>query len=135
MPTIAPCIQRDASGHPFLAGFECSACGEVLLEMRRCCPRCAVAGSLVPKTLQHTGKVFSFTIVHRSFPGIKTPFVSAVIAIDGGGYLKGNLVGIEPIASNITPYMPIAIAIEPVPAAGAPDGQALGYVFRPLHAA
>jgi uncharacterized OB-fold protein len=41
--------------------------------------------------LGRTGKLYNYTIVHRSRPGVKTPFVSAVVELDGGGVLKGTL--------------------------------------------
>jgi len=30
-------------------------------------------------------------VVHRSRPGVVTPFVSAIVELDGGGVLKGTL--------------------------------------------
>lgn len=130
--TLAACIEQNASGGYSLTGFACPACGETLLERKRACPRCAAIDTLQAVTLQRTGKVFSYTIVHRSFPGIATPFISAVVAIDGGGFLKGNLVGIEPRPALITPELPVAIEIEEIPSPAHPDQRLVRYVFRPL---
>ena len=38
-----------------------------------------VAASLDLAALAETGKLYDFTVVHRSFPGVKTPFVDAIV--------------------------------------------------------
>ena len=42
------------------------------------------------KKLADTGKVRSFTIVHRAVPGVPTPYVSALVDLDGGGIGEGQ---------------------------------------------
>jgi len=39
--------------------------------------------------------------VHRSYPGIKVPFISAIVDLDGGGTVKGNLLDVEPDPSRL----------------------------------
>lgn len=34
----------------------------------------------------------SYTVVHRAAPGVPAPFTSAVVALDGGGVIKANVV-------------------------------------------
>ena len=46
--------------------------------------------------LEETGVLHSFSVVYRSFPGIDVPYVSAIVDLDGGGTVKGNLINIEP---------------------------------------
>jgi uncharacterized OB-fold protein len=48
------------------------------------------------KHLGSTGKVRSFTIVHRAVPGVPTPYVSAIVDLDGGGVVKTNLLKSAP---------------------------------------
>ena len=48
------------------------------------------------RKLATTGKVRSFTIVHRAVPGVPTPYVSALVDLDGGGVVKANLLNVDP---------------------------------------
>ena len=82
----APFIRLDADERPYLEGVRCGACREVLaIEPRRACPRCAAIGKLEPVRLAERGRLYAYTVVHRSFPGVKVPFVAAVVDLEGGG--------------------------------------------------
>jgi uncharacterized OB-fold protein len=124
-------VRIGPDGRPSLWGCKCSHCGEVLLESRRACPRCATVGSLVPVPLASRGRVFSYTIVYRSFAEIPTPFISAVVALEGGGFIKGNLIGIEPDAASIPFDLPVRVEFEQLSAPGNPARQILRHVFVP----
>ena len=45
--------------------------------------------------LPETGKLYSYSIVHRSFPGIEVPYVSAIVDLDDGTAIKGNLINLS----------------------------------------
>ena len=51
--------------------------------------------------LSDNGKLHSYTIVYRSFPGIDVPYVSAIVDLEGGGTIKGNLINIDPNPDKI----------------------------------
>ena len=51
--------------------------------------------------LSETGVLHSYAIVFRSFPGIDVPYISAIVDLDGGGTIKGNLINIDPDPDNI----------------------------------
>jgi uncharacterized OB-fold protein len=68
------------------------ACAAVLLGTPPACARCGAGAGLEPVRLAETGVLHTFTIVHRSFPGVATPFIAAVVDLDGGGSLKGTLI-------------------------------------------
>ena len=53
--------------------------------------------------LNNTGKLYSYSIVFRSFPGIEVPYISAIVDLDGGGTVKGNLIDCEPDPDKTTP--------------------------------
>ncbi len=129
---LAACIQLGADGQPFLQGFQCSACSEVFVDHRRGCPRCATVNSLHPMRLADTGTLFSFTIVHRSFPHIKTPFISVVVQLAGGGYIKGNLEGVDPVPEAVRFNMPVRVQFDRLPAPPSGQSDLLRYVFVPL---
>jgi len=73
------------------------------------CSKCATRDSMETIRLGETGTLYSYAIVHRSFPGIEVPFVSAVVDLDDGGTLKGNLVDIEADPGQIEFGMPVKV--------------------------
>ena len=84
--------------------------------------------------LSNTGRLYAYSIVHRSFPGIDVPYVSAIVDVDGGGTLKGNLIDVEPDPGAIEFDMPVEIVFGD--ALGRTDGEGNSYVaffFRPVN--
>ena len=122
-------LRRRGGGDPFLEGMRCGACGEVVVGDFAACPACGARERLKPLPLDHRGKVLSFTIVHRSFPGVQTPFVSAVVALDGGGVLKGNLVGVDPTPDAVRVGQSIDVRICEAPRRDAQGRRYLAYEF------
>ena len=128
---LGPFIKSADNGSPFLQGYRCTACRAVVLDHRRGCPQCARIGTLEICRLSETGTVFSFTIVHRSFPGIKVPFISAVVALEGGGFIKGNLEEVSPVPEAVPPNMSVEVKFEQRPSPAQPAITVLRYVFVP----
>jgi uncharacterized OB-fold protein len=122
-------LRRPKGGDPFLEGMECEACHEVLVGDFAACPACGARGQLKPRQLGVQGRLLSFTIVHRSFPGVPTPFVSAVVALDGGGILKGNLVGVDPTPDGVRVGQAIGVRICEAPRPDAQGRRYLAYEF------
>ena len=88
------------------------------------CRQCGGRESLVPFRAAQTGKIFSWTVVHRSYPGIAVPFVSAIVDLDGGLTLKGTLRDIDP--DTVRAAMPVRLVFDN--AGGACDNQGALYV-------
>ena len=80
---------------PYLQGLKCQKCNAVFIDERKHCAKCGARDALEPYRLADTGTVYAYTIVERSYPGIPVPFVSAIVDLDGGGTVKGNLNGID----------------------------------------
>ena len=59
-----------------------------------------------------------YSIVHRSFPGVEVPYVSAIVDLEGGGTVKGNLIDVEPDPAKIKFGMPVEVVYEIAPAQG-----------------
>lgn len=118
-------------GEPYLAGSKCSKCGEVAVGSRETCGKCGARTGVEAVKLGSTGKLYNFTIVHRNFPGVPVPFISAIVDIDGGGTLKGNLLGVEPVPEKIKFDMPVNIVIKPVPQKDKDGNSYLAYFFEP----
>jgi uncharacterized OB-fold protein len=57
--------------------------------------------------LGERGRLYSYTIVYRSYPGIRVPFISAIVDLEGGGTVKGNLLELEPDPARLNFDMPV----------------------------
>ncbi len=81
--------------NPHLEGLKCS-CGAIFLDPKRvACSKCGASGSLKPVPLSNKGKVYVFSVVHQSFPGIKTPYVTAIVDLPEGVSVRSNLIGVS----------------------------------------
>lgn len=108
LPAV-PFLKVSPGGEPFLEGLACGACAAIFLGPRMACSKCGARDRLAPKRLANTGTLYTFSIVYRSFPGIEVPYVSAVVDLDGGGTLKGNLIRVEPDPKRIALGMPVEV--------------------------
>ena len=54
-----------------------------------------------------------------------------IVDVDGGGTLKGNLLGVEPDPAKIKFDMPVNIVIRPVPQKDKDGNSYLAYFFEP----
>ncbi len=106
---IVPYIARDALGEPELFGRKCGACGEIAPGAATICARCGARDAAIPVALANTGKVYVWTTVHRSLPGVATPFIFAIVDLDGGGVVKGTLIAPE---CDIRFDMPVKVVFE-----------------------
>jgi uncharacterized OB-fold protein len=95
-------------GAPHLEARQCEGCGALYLDRRNACGRCGKTG-FSARLLANDGTVRAFTIVHRAAPGIPTPYVSAVVDLDGGGVVKANLVDTEPSPQRVKLGMPVRL--------------------------
>ena len=119
-------------GEPYLEGSKCRNCGAIFLGTRHVCSKCATRDSMETIRLGETGTLYSYAIVHRSFPGIEVPFVSAVVDLDDGGTLKGNLVDVEPDPEAIPFGMPVKVVFRDALGRKDRDGNSyLSFFFVP----
>jgi hypothetical protein len=119
-------------GDPYLEGHKCGACGAIFLGTREICSKCGARGKLGAVKLANTGKLYVYSIVARSFPGIQVPYISAIVDLDGGGTVKGNLIGIDPNPEKIKFGMPVDVVYKD--ALGRKDREGNSYVsyfFQP----
>jgi uncharacterized OB-fold protein len=80
---------------PHLVGARCIACGATYLGRRNACSRCGGL-ELAPSELPGQGVVESFTVVVRGAPKATGPFVSVLVRLEDGTYVKSNLLGVTP---------------------------------------
>jgi len=119
-------------GEPYLEASKCKACGSIYLGERSACSKCGAVGQLEPTRLANEGELYVYSIVHRSFPGVQVPYVSAIVDLKGGGTVKGNLIGIDPSPEKIKMGMPVRVVFKDALGRKDRDGNSyLSYFFEP----
>jgi len=118
---------------PYLEGHKCNECGSIFLGERNVCSNCFARDSIEPVKLNNTGKLYSYSIVFRSFPGIEVPYISAIVDLDGGGTVKGNLIDCEPDPKKIDFDMPVEVIFDDALGRKDKDGNSyISYFFKPI---
>lgn len=128
---VVPFLKIPDQGEPYLEGYKCGACGEVFLGQRLVCAACGARGKMNAVKLSNAGKLYNFTVVHRNFPGVAVPFISAIVDLEGGGTLKGNLVDIVPSPEAIKFDMPVKIVFRDAGRKDKDGNSYLSYFFTP----
>lgn len=127
---LVPYLKTDANG-PYLAGSKCQACGHLFVGERSVCAKCSARDQMGPVRLAETGTLYDFTVVHRSFPGVDTPFVDAIVDLADGAHLKGTLLEVEPDPEKIAFDMPVKIVYREAVPVGGGGKPYLTYFFVP----
>ncbi len=128
---VVPFLKIPDRGDPYLEGHKCKDCGAVFLGERSVCSSCSARDRIEPVKLSNQGELYVYSIVHRSFPGIEVPYVSAIVDLEGGGTVKGNLINVEPDPEKITMGMPIEVVYQTAPRKDADGNEYLTYYFQP----
>lgn len=117
-------IRVAADGSAYVEGFRCGACGAAFPEATMACRACANRTPPEPFRASETGSLYSWSVVHRSYPGVAVPFVSAIVDLDDGLTLKGTLrdLAIERLKAG----MPVQLVFDN--AGGATDKDGVPYV-------
>ena len=130
VPAIAQ-IRMPPDAPPHLAGARCADCGQTFLVRPVACPHCFSRKPMAEVPLADRGKLYSYTIVHRSFPGVKVPFVMAVVDLDDGTTLRGTLADVAPDPAAIRFDMPVRLAFRDSGQTDAAGHPYLSYIFVP----
>jgi uncharacterized OB-fold protein len=129
---VVPFLKIPSDGEPYLEGSECQKCHATFLGQRAACAKCGTRASLVTRKLSNRGTLYAYSIVHRSYPGVAVPYISAIVDLDGGGSIKGNLVDVEPDPARLAFGMPVELVFRD--ALGRKDEAGRSYVsyfFKP----
>ncbi|MBW2444817.1 MAG: Zn-ribbon domain-containing OB-fold protein [Deltaproteobacteria bacterium] len=127
-------LKLPENGDPYLEGQKCGSCGSIFLGEREVCSKCGTRGSFDAVKLSNQGKLYVYSIVHRSFPGIEVPYVSAIVDLDGGGTVKGNLIGIDPDPEKIQFGMPVEVVYQDALGRKDREGNSyISYFFQPAN--
>lgn len=131
LPAV-PYLKIPENGEPYLEAYKCGQCGATFLGERDVCSKCGARDQMSAVTLPNTGKLYSYSIVHRSFPGIAVPYVSAIVDLDDGTAIKGNLINVDPDPESIPFDMPVEVVYDDALGRKDADGNAyLSYFFQP----
>ena len=128
---IVPFLKIPDQGDPYLEGHKCKDCSAMFLGERPTCASCGGRGTLAPVKLSNQGELYVYSIVHRSFPGIETPYISVVVDLEGGGTVKGNLINIDPEPEKIQMGMPVEVIYQIAPTKDREGNEYLAYYFQP----
>jgi uncharacterized OB-fold protein len=128
---VVPFLKIPEQGDPYLEGSKCASCGAIFLGERGTCSKCGTTGRLEPKRLSNRGELYVYSIVHRSFPGIEVPYISAIVDLEGGGTVKGNLIDVEPVPEKIRMGMPVDVVYRIAPRKDRDGNEYLTYYFKP----
>ena len=127
---LVPYLKTDGEA-PYLSGSRCGDCGHVFVGERDICAKCTARGKMKSVHLSETGKLYDFTVVYRSFPGVDTPFVDAIVDLDDGSHLKGTLLEVDPNPETIQFDMPVKIVYREAIPPNAEGTPYLNYFFVP----
>ena len=128
---VVPYLKIPDGGDPYLEGQQCDSCRKIFLGERETCSNCGESGRFQAKALDTNGNLYVYSIVHRSFPGVEVPFVSAIVDLEGGGTVKGNLINIEPDPEKVKLGMPVEVIYKIAPRKDAEGNEYLTYYFQP----
>jgi uncharacterized OB-fold protein len=128
---VVPWLKIPEKGDPYLEGQKCGSCAAIFLGERATCSHCGTDGRLQATALSNRGELYVYSIVHRSFPGIEVPYVSAIVDLEGGGTVKGNLIGVEPDPEKIRMGMPVEVTYRIAPTKDQEGNEYLAYYFQP----
>ena len=119
-------------GDPYLEGSKCKNCGAVFPGARKICAGCGTRNHMETIRLSNRGKLYSYSIVHRSFPGVPVPYISAVVALEGGCALKGCLIDMAPDPAKLAFDMPVKVVFQDARGQKDKDGNSyVSYFFTP----
>ena len=96
------------------------------------CSSCGARDQMSAVRLSTKGNLYSYSIVHRSFPGIEVPYISAIVDLEGGGTVKGNLINIEPDPEKLEFDMSVEVVFDDALGRKDKDGNSyISYFFQP----
>ena len=129
---VVPFLKIPDGGDPYLEGSVCQRCEATFLGQRAVCSKCGARDQLQTKRLSNIGTLYAYSIVHRSFPGVLVPYVSAIVDLEGGGCVKGNLIHVDPDPTKIQFGMPVEVVYGDALGRKDKEGNAyLSYFFQP----
>jgi uncharacterized OB-fold protein len=116
-------------GAPHLVAWEAKGSGALYFDRRNADAK-GGGTEFTRRNLADVGTLRSFTIVHRTVPGVPAPYVSGLVDLDGGGSVKGNVINVAPDPEHVRLGMRVRLTTFPV---GTDDDgtEAIAFGFEP----
>lgn len=111
-PLVVSYLDAAADGRLVVPG--CADCGEAFFPPRAVCPYC-LSSSVDLRESAGEGTVYAYSVVHLEYHptwGEETPYVNALVDLDDGPVVFGNLVDCDP--DDIEVGLPVEVRFEPV---------------------
>jgi len=90
-------LPQSPGEQPYLWGSKCKSCGAVYTGKRMACSKCFSTEPMEEMRFSNRGRIWTFTVVHQSAPGIPTPYIAAVVDLPEGVSVKTNIDGLDPL--------------------------------------
>lgn len=130
-PVLVPYLKFTDKGEPYLEGHKCGNCGTTYLSERMACSKCFARGGFSAVHLPTTGSLWTYSIIHRSYPGIAVPFVSATVDLDDACSIKGTLIDIDPDPEAIEPGLRVELVFKQLEYKNKKGAPYVSFFFRP----
>ena len=86
----------DMPGKYRLIGTKCINCDLIYFPPRGSCTACG-KGGLIEHKIAETGRVLTYTIIHVAPEGFESPYCIAIVEMDDGAIIAGQVVSFEGI--------------------------------------
>lgn len=129
--SAVPFLHIGTDGSVHLIGSRCHHCKAVMPGERRACAACGARNQLERISLGTRGSVESHTIVHRSYPGTRTPFVSVVVRLREGATLKGTLLEVPPDPASVDAVTEVEVVYRDTGQTNSNGERFVSYYFVP----
>ena len=108
-PETEPFWEGTAAGELRLQ--RCAACDAHYFPPRPFCPTC-LGADVSWETVSGRGTLHSYVINHRAAPGFEPPYAIAVVQLDEGPRMMGNIVNCEQTPEALELDMPLQVTFE-----------------------
>ncbi len=126
-------LKLPEDGDPYLEGHQCRQCKSIFLGERFTCSNCGARNAMDVIKLANKGKVYVYSVIFRSFPGIQVPYISVIVDLEGGGTVKGNLINADPDSDKLAFDMPVELVYQDALGRKDKEGNSyISYFFQPV---
>ena len=128
---IVPFLRLGSNGEkPHLVGRKCKTCGAIYFGNRVACSKCTSPGPFEEVKLSDKGTLWTYSIVHQSFPGVETPYVAAIVDLPEGVSVRCNIIDVAPDPKQLSFGMPVEMVTKKV-REDKEGNDVIAFFFRP----
>jgi uncharacterized protein len=114
---------------PHLVAQECTTCGARYFDRRNACAACP-GTEFRAVDIDTEGTVRTFSIVFMAAPGVKVPFVPAIVDCDGT-QVRANIINVPADPGHVHVGLPVRLAVYSLGSDSA-GAEAIGFGFEPV---